>query len=114
MKLLLLVCAFGILVALSKCDQVDKEEDCKCWENFKPEKDTGTGYYCRGEKHHRVFSCNEEKPPICKCEVDGKIVDLDLGETNCLTVNVKNGRWCHNRAEFAEYFRKHPEHAIYD
>ncbi|RZB39787.1 uncharacterized protein BDFB_004016 [Asbolus verrucosus] len=110
---LLLLWSVIVLFTLAKGEEVTNESDCKCWEDFKPEKESN-GYYCRGEKNHRIFSCNEEKPPICHCVVDGKTINLDLGETNCLSVNLQTGRWCHNRAEFETYFRKHPERAIYD
>jgi hypothetical protein len=110
MKLALLCVLSAVVVA----SEVTNESDCKCWEDFKPEKGVTGSYYCRGEKNHRIFGCGEDKPPICKCEVEGKIIEQDLGETNCLSVNSKDGRWCHNKEEFQEYFRKHPEHAIYD
>ncbi|KAJ3636800.1 hypothetical protein MTP99_000311 [Tenebrio molitor] len=108
---LALLCVLSAVVVAS---EVTNESDCKCWEDFKPEKGATGSYYCRGEKNHRIFGCGEDKPPICKCEVEGKIIEQDLGETNCLSVNSKDGRWCHNKEEFQEYFRKHPEHAIYD
>ncbi|XP_044266027.1 uncharacterized protein LOC123012214 isoform X1 [Tribolium madens] len=106
---------FATIFIATNSEEVKNEKDCKCWEDFKPEKvENGDTYYCRGEKNHRIFGCNEDKPPICQCEKDGKTISLDLGETDCLSVDLQNGRWCKNRKEFEEYFKKHPERATYD
>ncbi|KAJ3639333.1 hypothetical protein Zmor_002697 [Zophobas morio] len=108
----LIFCMLASLPSDRTPSEVKTKEECKCWEDFYPEKGEFGTWYCRGGKHLRIFGCNEEKPPICQCLVDGRIVEVDLGELNCLGVNA--GRWCHNREEMEEYFCRHPHRRIYD
>ncbi|KAJ3647387.1 hypothetical protein Zmor_019266 [Zophobas morio] len=101
-----------LAVVATALASVTWEGDCHCWDEFYKFSKNGV-YFCKGIKHNRVFMCNDVKPPICKCEVDGHIISLDLGETNCLSVvQGLAGVWCHNKKDFEKYFSTHPEHDI--
>lgn len=91
------------------------ENDCKCFEEHVPVKQESGAYRCASSKTGFTYSCSEEKPPICRCTVDGKTTELPLGYTNCITTRNNNGsRWCDDRDIFDKYFEKHPEYALYD
>lgn len=91
----------------------DGGSNCKCWEDFEPEKE-GDNWLCRGKKNHRIFSCNEEKPPLCTCKENGKPVVLDLGETNCASADKQyDSLNCEPEGEWEKYLSKHPERRIF-
>lgn len=101
---------------LASPTQSDESVNCKCWEDFEPEKE-GEEWFCRGKKNHRIFGCNEEKPPLCICKENGGVdVTLDLGEINCISIeDPKKYKSinCEPKNEWEEYLKKHPEKRIY-
>ncbi|KAL3286036.1 hypothetical protein HHI36_000549 [Cryptolaemus montrouzieri] len=62
----------------------------------------------------RTLSCNEQEPPRCHCIHKGETVILDLGESNCQSLDPNSGSWCHNRQDWVAYFDKHPEYLMLD
>ncbi|KAL3286038.1 hypothetical protein HHI36_000551 [Cryptolaemus montrouzieri] len=81
--------------------------ECQCFEEFHVEIENGQEL-CRGDKNHRIFSCGEEKPPICQCRRNGTIEELDIGETSCTsTVKTFDGIFCEPKDAWDKYFEKH-------
>ncbi|CAH2012809.1 unnamed protein product [Acanthoscelides obtectus] len=106
---LLLAASITLSVALV----VKTKEECKCFEEFEPEKE-GDNWFCRGKKNFRIYECGEEKPPRCICSDKGKKITLDLGETDCTSTNHRHvdDLFCEPRAEWDEYFKRHPHRRL--
>lgn len=78
-------------------------EECKCWDGYEAIKSLSGSYYCRGRNINKLFRCNEDKPPICKCSINGKEINLELGETNCFF------QICENEEEWEMFRQKSTE-----
>ncbi|KAJ8925951.1 hypothetical protein NQ315_009804 [Exocentrus adspersus] len=101
------------LAVLAAAENPNGSLNCRCWEDFKPEKE-GNSWFCRGTKNYRIFACNEEKPPLCTCMTNGKPTVLDLGETHCISIDVPyDSLNCEPESEWKAYFSRHPEKMIY-
>nr|CAI5827658.1 unnamed protein product [Callosobruchus analis] len=103
----------AITLVFSVTLAVKSRDECKCFEEFEPEKE-GDNWFCRGKKNYRIFQCGEEKPPRCICSDKGKKITLDLGETDCSSTNHHDvtGLFCEPRADWDEYFKKHPHRRL--
>ncbi|XP_028155488.1 uncharacterized protein LOC114349344 isoform X2 [Diabrotica virgifera virgifera] len=108
MKFLLPVC-FAMFIAFAIA--ADSIEDCKCFAEFKPEKE-GDNWLCRGIKNHRIYSCGEEQPPLCRCYKNGKETVLDIGETNCVGTTIYDSLHCAPTSEWNQYYSRHPQRRI--
>ncbi|KAL3286039.1 hypothetical protein HHI36_000552 [Cryptolaemus montrouzieri] len=107
MKFLLALVCLMVLFSTFECTS----PACGCWKDYEPSTEAGKAV-CRGTKTGRLFDCNEPDIPICKCTHDGKVVERDLGHTDCALVN--GNKDCDNAADFEDFFKRHPEHRIYN
>ncbi|XP_044744096.1 uncharacterized protein LOC123306260 [Coccinella septempunctata] len=87
--------------------------NCKCWKDFEVVTNPFGDVFCQ-DKKNRTFNCNEEEPPLCLCTHKGKTVILDLGESNCQSIDPTRGSWCENREDWVAYFDRHPEFLMLD
>lgn len=111
-KLPILLAFIAIIASVMAFDE-DERRLCKCFEEFEPKKESGE-WLCRGQKHQRIFSCGEAKPPVCKCTRQRKEVIADIGETNCIDVNHPfDSINCKPELEWDTYLTRHPERRIY-
>ncbi|KAK9869203.1 hypothetical protein WA026_002953 [Henosepilachna vigintioctopunctata] len=101
------------LVLMTICLCAGAKINCKCWKDFEVTSNAFGNIYCQ-DKKLRTFGCNEEEPPKCECTHKGLKVVIDLGESNCQSVDPSSGSWCNNRQDWVNYFMKHPEYLMLD
>lgn len=101
-----------VLVA-SLISTTEAQINCKCWKDFEVSMNSFGDVYCQ-DKKNRTFNCNEEEPPLCYCTHKGETIILDLGESNCQSIDPTRGSWCNNREDWVAYFDRHPEFLMLD
>ncbi|KAK9869204.1 hypothetical protein WA026_002954 [Henosepilachna vigintioctopunctata] len=78
------------------------KKSCICWDGFQIEKhDDGTSF-CRGINSNKLFNCNLEQPPPCRCMIRNIEVHLDVGEDSCFFAE------CDNKEEWKSYKLRNP------
>lgn len=103
-----------VIVMSVTCKATEDRSNCKCFEEFEPEKEDNN-WFCRGKKNFRIFSCGEQRPPLCVCKSKDKDITLDIGETNCFKSGSSFDEiHCSPKDEWDQYYQNHPHRRIYN
>ncbi|KAL3286035.1 hypothetical protein HHI36_000548 [Cryptolaemus montrouzieri] len=83
--------------------KIRSDDSCVCWDGYQVEKHDDGTQFCRGVNSRKLFHCNLETPPSCRCTIRNVVVELDVGTNSCFFAE------CENKEEWILYQMKNPE-----